>query len=69
MRDNHTSTSNDVPSEDDDDDDDLEREADELYQWSQQFSIESMMTQFLSLMDNNNNYCNLYNLNFYTITV
>ncbi|XP_065889234.1 uncharacterized protein CXorf58-like isoform X2 [Dysidea avara] len=41
MRDDHTSTSNDVPSEDDDDDDDdWEREADELYQWSQQLSID-----------------------------
>ena len=31
-------TSNDVPSEDDDDD--WEREVDELYQWSQQLSID-----------------------------
>ncbi|XP_065886696.1 uncharacterized protein CXorf58 homolog [Dysidea avara] len=39
MRDDHTSTSNDVPTKDDDDDD-WEREADELYQWSQQLSID-----------------------------
>ena len=39
MRDDRTSTSNDVPSEDDDDDD-WEREVDELYQWSQQLSID-----------------------------
>ena len=39
MRDDHTSTYNDVPFEDDDDDD-WEREADELYQWSQQLSID-----------------------------
>lgn len=37
IKDDQTSTSNDVPSEDDDD---WEREADELYQWSQQLSID-----------------------------
>jgi len=37
MKDDHSSTV-DVPSEDDDDD--WEREADELYQWSQQLPID-----------------------------